>query len=171
MPFFFCSPASAAAVVCPAGSCLSSSHLSQFGQHTICDNSFLRINICSGCVPVLLPCPFLPLATLLPDRLRFCLPRCPPCPDLPFVYSVCFRTLFKLTCAYFLMVSRVCMWLLLLCLDPRKVSVHCDLKPLIIIFNSLLIVLELNNVLGLPPCRLLSASLGKLLSRCENCFT
>lgn len=120
LPFFFCSPASAAAVVCPAGSCLSSSHLSQLGQHTICDNSFLRINICSGCVPVLLPCPFLLLATLLPDRLRFCLLRCPPCPDLPFVYSVCFRTLFKLTCAYFLMVSSVCMWLLLLCHDPKR---------------------------------------------------
>lgn len=29
----------------------------QLGQHTICDNSFLRINICSACVPVLLPLP------------------------------------------------------------------------------------------------------------------
>lgn len=87
----------------------------QLGQHTICDNSFLRINICSACVPVLLgpsllslP-PFLPLSLSnpIPDRLRFYLPRCPARPGLPFVCSVCFRTLFKLTCAYFLMLSCV----------------------------------------------------------------
>lgn len=78
------------------------------GQHTICDNSFLRINICSACVPVLLGPPLAPLSNPVPVRLRFYLPRCPARPGLPFVCSVCFRTLFKLTCAYFLMVSCVC---------------------------------------------------------------
>lgn len=116
----------------------------QLGQHTICDNSFLRINICSACVPVLLgphllP-PFLPLtlSNPIPDRLRFYLPRCPARPGLPFVCSVCFRTLFKLTCAYFLMLSCVCVWKVLLL--PEKVLVHCDLRPQIIIFNTVLIV-------------------------------
>lgn len=39
----------------------------QLGQHTICDNSFLRINICSACVPVLLGPPLFP--PLLPLSL------------------------------------------------------------------------------------------------------
>lgn len=53
--------------------------------------------------------PFLPLSLSnpIPDRLRFYLPRCPARPGLPFVCSVCFRTLFKLTCAYFLMLPCV----------------------------------------------------------------
>lgn len=50
----------------------------QLGQHTICDNSFLRINICSACVPVLLgpsllslP-PFLSLSVSLTQSLTGC---------------------------------------------------------------------------------------------------
>lgn len=48
----------------------------QLGQHTICDNSFLRINICSACVPVLLGpplhLPFLPLSFSLNQSLTGC---------------------------------------------------------------------------------------------------
>lgn len=149
-PFaLFCSTASAAAaVVCPAG---TGRHLSS-AQLSSASTQFVTIPFCGLIFALLvslsyLALPYFPPSSLpsslsnpIPDRLRFYLPRCPARPNLPFVCSVCFRTLFKLTCAYFLMLSCVCLCVWKVLLLSEKVSVHCDLRPQIIIFNTVLIV-------------------------------